>query len=107
MERKGGSTVEITAKEVQAAMSSVKTLTSEEEKALRMRFGAKVSERQEALPKAYADNAELADELLLIEMQLMKAWKMRLAQQNKTKAVAAPTRNPMKEKIVRALRKKK
>lgn len=104
MERKGISTVEVTAKEVQSALPRSRTLSSEEEKALRMRFGGKVTDKSAPLPKAAAGNDELEDELLLIEMRLLRAWKMRLGQQ---KAPVAQSHNPTKDKIVRALRKKK
>ncbi|MFZ5470262.1 MAG: hypothetical protein ACOZIN_12575 [Myxococcota bacterium] len=108
MERKGGSTmVAVTAEEVRGALSKAKTLTSEEEKALRMRHGVSVPALAAPLPSAAGRNQELADELLLIEMQLLRAHRAQLA---KGKAVAAKVvvpRNAAKEKIVRALRKKK
>lgn len=112
MERKAGTgTVAVTKEEVRSALGRAKTLTSEEEKALRMRYGGK-AETSEPLPRAAAGNAELEDELLVIEMQLMKAWRARMAQEKATRnAVAAPAaRAPQsraKDKIVRALRKKK
>lgn len=113
MERKAGTaTVAVTKEEVRSALSRARTLTSEEEKALRMRHG--VSEAPAApLPRAAGGNAELEDELLVIEMQLMRAWKMRLqAQQRAREVAAAPAPTPVgtnraKDKIVRALRKKR
>lgn len=104
MERK---TAVVTAAEVAVALGKVKTVTSEEEKALRMRHGAKV-ELNAPLARAAGANPELGDELLLIEMQLMRAMKARSAKG--PVAVAAPVltaRNAHKDKIVRALRKKK
>jgi len=102
MDRKSGSsTAEVTADEVKAALGRTRTLSSEEEKALRMRHGARV-EVGAPLPQAAAGNEELADELLVIEMQLMKAWRARLAGRG---VQPAPSR--AKDKIVRALRKKK
>ena len=95
MERK---TAVVTAAEVAVALGRVKTVTSEEEKALRMRHGARV-ELNAPLARAAGDNEELQDELLLIEMQLMRAMRARNA--------PPPTRSPAKDKIVRALRKKK
>lgn len=95
MERK---TTVVTAAEVAVALGRVKTVTSEEEKALRMRHGAKV-ELNAPLQRAAGDNPELGDELLLIEMQLMRAMKARTA--------VPPQRSASKDKIVRALRKKK
>ncbi len=107
MDRKGGSsTAVVTAEEVTTALGrKTSTLTSEEEKALRMRHGAKVSDLRAPLPRAAGANAELADELLLIEMQLMRAARAR----GGVKAVAAPApvQSRTKDKIVRALRKKK
>lgn len=100
MERKG--TAVVTAENVKAGLSNARTVTMEEEKALRMRYGAKV-ETSQPLPQSHGDRAELADELLLIEMQLMRAMKARMAQ---AKAPMA-ARNPSKDKIVRALKSKK
>ncbi|MGA9524770.1 MAG: hypothetical protein WBV82_25150 [Myxococcaceae bacterium] len=110
MERKAGTaTVAVTREEVRSAFARTRTLSSEEEKALRMRHGIG-AERAEPLPRAAGRNAELEDELLVIEMQLMRAWRARLDQQ---KAAAFPrtttttTTSRTKDKIVRALRKKK
>jgi hypothetical protein len=97
MERK---TAVVTAGEVSVALGKVKTVTTEEEKALRMRYGAKVDPNA-PLARAAGNNQELADELLLMEMQLMRAMRSRNA------PAAAPQRNASKDKIVRALRKKK
>ena len=101
MERK---TAVVTAAEVAVALDRVKTVTSEEEKALRMRHGSKV-ELNAPLARAAGGNAELADELLLIEMQLMRAMKARNAPP--PAPLQALSRNANKDKIVRALRKKK
>jgi len=113
MERKAGSTT-VTAKEVKAALEKTRTLTSEEEKVLRMRHGAGAPSTTAPLPRAAGNNEELADELLVIEMQLMKAMRARMAQAKaggKPQAAAArtskPSGNAAKDKIVRALRKKK
>lgn len=114
MERKVGSST-VTTKEVKAALEKARTLTSEEEKALRMRHGVGAPSTSAPLPRAAGNNEELADELLVIEMQLMKAMRERTGQTktatNKPKATAARTSeksgNAAKDKIVRALRKKK
>ncbi|WP_338873617.1 hypothetical protein [Myxococcus stipitatus] len=111
MERKVGSST-VTAKEVKAALEKTRTLSAEEEKVLRMRHGAGASSTQAPLPRAAGDNAELADELLVIEMQLMKAMRARAAAKTQAPKAAAPqaretAANPTKDKIVRALRKKK
>ncbi len=115
MERKVGSST-VTAKEVKAALEKARTLTSEEEKVLRMRHGAAAPSTQAPLPRAAGNNEELADELLVIEMQLMKAMRARTGQaktaSNKPKAAASArsaekSGSAAKDKIVRALRKKK
>jgi hypothetical protein len=116
MERKAGSTT-VTAKEVKAALEKTRTLTSTEEKVLRMRHGAGAPSKTAPLPRAAGDNEELADELLVIEMQLMKAMRARTGQTKSgskpqvaaARAASEPvaTGNAAKDKIVRALRKKK
>jgi hypothetical protein len=113
MDRKVGSTT-VTAKEVKAALEKATTLTSEEERVLRMRHGAGASSTRAPLPRAAGNNEALADELLVIEMQLMKAMRARTGQTktaSKPKVAAAraseSSGNAAKDKIVRALRKKK
>ena len=120
MERKVGSST-VTAKEVKAALEKTRTLSAEEEKVLRMRHGAGASSTRAPLPRAAGDNEELGDELLVIEMQLLKAMRARaggkpVASANNKQVMApapAPTptkataSNATKDKIVRALRKKK
>jgi hypothetical protein len=102
MERKaGGSTAAVEAEAVRAALGRARTLSSEEEKALRMRHGAG-PEVAAPLPSAAGGNEELTDELLLIEMQLSKAWRLR--QQGK---LPQPVASRTKDKIVRALRRRK
>ncbi|HEX8825166.1 MAG TPA: hypothetical protein VF794_34935 [Archangium sp.] len=109
MERKVGSSTTVTSKEVKVALEKSRTLSAEEEKVLRMRHGAGAASKSAPLPRAAGNNEELGDELLLIEMQLMKAMRERLGQtksaSNKPKAATAASAT--KEKIVRALRKKK
>jgi hypothetical protein len=109
MERKVGSSTTVTAKEVKAALEKARTLTSEEEKVLRLRHGAGAASKSAPLPRAAGDNEALGDELLVIEMQLMKAMRERTGQtksaSNKPKVTASA--NATKDKIVRALRKKK
>ncbi|AKJ01204.1 hypothetical protein ATI61_11489 [Archangium gephyra] len=109
MERKVGSSTTVTSKEVKAALEKTQTLTSEEEKVLRLRHGAGAPSKSAPLPRAAGNNEQLGDELLLIEMQLMKAMRERTGQTrsaSKPKAAATGT-NATKDKIVRALRKKK
>jgi hypothetical protein len=115
MERKVGSST-VTTKEVKTALEKARTLTTEEEKVLRMRHGVGAPSTRAPLPRAAGNNEELADELLVIEMQLMKAMRARTGQtktasKSPPKAAAAPAKEPAKnaakDKIVRALRKKK
>lgn len=108
MERKAGTgTVAVTREEVRAALTKARTLASDEEKALRMRYGVGAESHAAPLPRAAAGNAELEDELLLIEMQLMRAWKARMAQDKATRARTTTAPSRTKDKIVRALRRKK
>jgi hypothetical protein len=107
MERKVGSSTTVTAKEVKAALEKARTLTSEEEKVLRLRHGAGAASKSAPLPRAAGDNEELADELMVIEMQLMKAMRERSGQTKSASKPKATASNATKEKIVRALRKKK
>ena len=120
MERKVGSSTTVTAKEVKAALEKATTLTAEEEKVLRLRHGAGASSTRAPLPRAAGNNEALADELLVIEMQLMKQMRARTGQtasaNSKVKVApakvdaavkASVTGNRTKDKIVRALRKKK
>jgi hypothetical protein len=101
MERKG--TAVVTAESVEKGLKKAPT-TTREEQALRMRYGATV-ERTAALPRVVEVDSELADELLLIEMTLLRSMKQRAAP---PKAKAAPVaRNATKSKIVSALKAKK
>ena len=109
MERKVGGSTTVTAKEVKVALEKARTLAPEEEKVLRMRHGAGAPSKSAPLPRAAGQNEELGDELLLIEMQLMKALREGLGTSktatNKTQAAAAG--KATKAKIVSALKKKK
>jgi hypothetical protein len=107
MERKGSNTVEVTTAEVRTALSRTRTLSSSEEKALRMRHGIGVDSPLAPLPRAAGDNVELADELLLMEMQLLKAMRAHAKSQDKVTLGVAPQPSKSKDKIVRALRRKK
>ena len=103
MERTGSNAAVVTAEEVTTALKG-RIATQEEEKVLRMRYGSKV-ETGMPLPKAAGNNEELADELLVIEMQLFKAMKARRG--GLSVAPAPSARNAAKDKIVRALKTKK
>lgn len=113
MERKGGSsTVAVTAEEVKATLGRARTLTSEEEKVLRMRHGAGNTDLRAPLPQAAGASEELKDELVFLEMQLLKAYRQHQAGAKAANvAVNRPALDPAgsraKDKIVRALRKKK
>jgi hypothetical protein len=108
MERKVGSSTTVTSKEVKAALEKARTLTAEEEKVLRMRHGAGATSKSAPLPRAAGNNEQLGDELLLIEMQLMKAMRERTGQtKSASKPKVAAAASATKDKIVRALRKKK
>ena len=78
-----------------------------------MRHGVKQDDLHEPLPRADGGNAELGDELLILEMQLLKAHRAQLerarAQRNTLVAVRAlaTESSRAKDKIVRALRKKR
>jgi|SRR6218665_378236 len=109
MERKVSGSTTVTSKEIKVALEKARTLAPEEEKVLRMRHGAGVSSKSAPLPRAAGNNEELGDELLLIEMQLMKAMRERTGQTKtaSNKPKAAVTASATKEKIVSALKKKK
>ena len=102
MDRKAGNAAVVTAEEVTTALKGA-IATQEEEKVLRMRYGSRV-QTQMPLPRAAGANAELADELLVIEMQLFKAMK---AKRGGLSLAPAPTRSAAKDKIVRGLKTKK
>jgi hypothetical protein len=98
MERKGSSTAVVTKELVMSGLRTA-TTTSREEQALRMRYGASV-DKKAALPQAHGGNEELADELLLIEMQLLRGLKAHNGPATKT------TRGAVKSKIAAKLAKK-
>lgn len=103
-------TTTVTAKQVATGLAKAREVTSEEERVVRMRYGAP-ADAKAPLGRKAAEGSEAADELLLLEMQLLKAYRAHLAKQNaKTVAAARPAptvQNKAKDKIVRALRKKK
>ncbi len=110
MERKGGQaavSVAVTKEEVRAAFRKAQALTSEEDKALRMRHGVTAPDLRAPLPRAAAGHAELEDELLVIEMQLLRGLRRRQEEATGAPSRPAPTSSRTKDKIVRALRKKR
>jgi hypothetical protein len=95
-------TVEVTAEEVRTQVGKAK-LSPAEEKVLRLRHGI-APDRAEPLPRAAAGKADLEDELLVIEMQLMRQLRARnVVAQRPPELHDSKT----KDKIVRALRRKK
>ena len=104
MQRKGGSQVReaVEAKEVGSALSKARSLASEDEKVLRMRYGVP-AQREALLPRHGEGDPDLRDELLVMEMELLRAW--RLHQRQLAQNSPRPSRT--KDKIVRALRKKR
>lgn len=105
MQRKSTTIVRdaVEAKDVTRALSKTRTLASEEEKVLRMRYGSKVVEKA-PLTRHGEGNAELQDELLLMEMQLLRGMRQH---QKQLAQRAAPQPSRAKDKIVRALRKRR
>ena len=103
MERKAGSTAVVTEVEVASALRHARVSTLEAN-ALRMRHGLKV---ETSAPVGDLEGAgeDLRDELMLIELQLLKA--LRAHQAAKAKPKGPAPRNAAKDKIVRALRSKK
>ncbi|MFZ5441328.1 MAG: hypothetical protein ACOZQL_15070 [Myxococcota bacterium] len=101
MERKGSSTAVVT-KELVATALKTATTTAREEQALRMRYGATV-DKKAALPQAHGGNEELADELLLIEMQLLRGLR---AHQGKPVVAKTATKSAVKSKIASKLSRK-
>jgi hypothetical protein len=99
MERKGSSTVVVT-KDVVATGLKTATTTRREEQALRMRYGATV-DLKAPLPQAHGGNEELQDELLFLEMQLLRGLKA-----HRAPAAKSATRASVKSKIAAKLGKK-
>jgi hypothetical protein len=109
MERKLGRTATIAPEEVKASLSKEGGLTAEEEKVLRMSHGISV-EPDSPLGKAASGSAELADELLLMEMNLFRVHRPTVTGRRArptTTSAAAPGDSRAKSKIIRALRRKR
>lgn len=103
MQRKGTQVRDVVeAREVGAALAKAKTVASEDEKVLRMRYGATV-QTEAPLARHGEGDQDLQDELLLMEMELLRAY--RLHQKQMVQRVQ-PRQSRTKDKIVRALRKK-
>jgi len=101
-ERKVGSSTVVT-EEVRAALARGPALTSLEERVLRLRHGVSPDARAPLARVAPVDS-ELGDELLVLELQLLRALRTRALQASAARGTADPA---TKSKIVRALRKKR
>jgi hypothetical protein len=114
MERKAGRVeVLVTADEVRESLPKAK-LSADEEKVLRMRHGVALADPSESLPTVAPAGSPVADELLLIEMELMRGQrrKPRTARTHSRTGASTlpkldPTAQKTRDKILRALRKKK
>lgn len=95
MERKGNNTSVVT-KELVAEGLASGSLPQREEQALRMRHGVTV-EKKTALAQAHGGNESLADELLLIEMQLLRGLRAK---------AGVTSKSAVKSKIAAKLSKK-
>ncbi len=101
-ERKAGTT-EVVREEVRTGLQQAPALGPLEENVLRLRHGVSVDARTPLARVAPVDS-ELGDELLVLELQLLRVLRSRALHA----AAARGTANPAtKSKIVRALRKKR
>ena len=113
MEPKGGSSAVVTAEVVREALAGRANLSAAEESVVRMRHGARVEDLKAPLPQKHGGREDLKDELLILEMSLLKAYRRQratatTAPNRVVAAAAAPGVDvKAKDKIVRALRKKK
>jgi hypothetical protein len=109
MERKPGRTATISTEEAKAAFSKSGELTGEEEKVVRMHHGM-VVDANAPLAKAAGGSADLADQLLMMEMDLFRAHRKGSAVRAPHSVSASRTEasDPRaKSKIIRALRWKR
>lgn len=104
MERKG--TAVVTAEQVERGLERG-VASAPEERALRMRYGARV-DPSAPLPQLAEPDSELADELLVLEMRLLSALKERAASARGARgATAAKAPSAAKAKILAGLKKKR
>jgi len=113
MERKGGTRqLTATVEELRSALSRT-DLDSEQEKTLRMRYGVALGDTEAPLAQKAPANSAIGDELLLVEMQLLRGLRARNGVPGTSASRALPGRTlegaaqRTKDKIVRALRKKR
>jgi len=88
---------------VRVALGRSPALTVEEERILRLRHGIS-ADPHAPLAQLATPGSELGDELLVLELQLLRAVRARAVQAAATRGTADPA---TKSKIVRALRKKR
>jgi hypothetical protein len=101
-ERKVGAGTVVT-EEVRSGLARAPAVTVEEERVLRLRHGVS-PDPHAPLPRVAPADSELGDELLLLELQLLRAVRARAAHAAAARGTAHPS---TKSKIVRALRKKR
>jgi hypothetical protein len=101
-EQKAGTSTVVT-EEVRAALQRAPALSVVEDRVLRLRHGVTV-ELEAPLSRVAPADSELGDELLVLELQLLKSLRARAAQAAAASGTADPVR---KSKIIRALRKKR
>ncbi len=115
MEPKGGSSAVVTAEAVKEGLARRPNLSATEESVVRMRYGAKEADLKAPLGQKHGGNEELKDELLLLEMRLLSAYRRHKATATTKSNRVAPAKaaattgvdSKAKDKIVRALRKKR
>lgn len=107
MERKSASSTVVVEVEEEALLRKSRLLTPEEEKVVRMRQGTKLRNLSAPLPRASGGDVGLEDELLLMEMQLLRAFRARGRTAPAPRMAASDAAPDVKDKIIRALCKKK
>lgn len=103
MTEKQTGTSTVVTEEVRVGLQRAPALSVEEERVLRLRHGVAPAPHA-PLGRVAKEGSELGDELLLLELQLLRALRARAAQAAAARGTADPAR---KSKIVRALRKKR
>ena len=93
----------VVTEEVRAALARAPGLTALEERVLRLRHGL-TPDSTAPLQRVAPVDSELGDELLVLELQLLRALRARATQAAQARGTADPGR---KSKIIRALRKKR
>lgn len=91
--------------QAQLRRGPARTLSTEEDKVLRMRLGASPPPHA-ALSRAAEVESDVAIELLAAEIEVYLKWKARREEGVAMRPAAVPHPSRTKEKIVRALRRK-